>query len=205
MSAFAAQILVRLDAHAHDSLQAQLCAGLRRAIRAGVLRPGTRLPSSRALAADLRISRTTAVLAYDQLIAEGVLATRAGSGMFVASVPSDRGSLPASPGAGAPWRTPPCRGAARPWPRCRPSPGSSVAPRDRSASGRRRSICCRCMPGRVRDPAPESHHARAARFRDPPASCRCAPPSPSTCGACAARRAPPTRSSSSPAPSTASS
>ena len=67
MSAFAAQILVRLDADAAESLQAQLCAGLRRAIRAGVLRPGSRLPSSRALAADLRISRTTAVLAYDQL------------------------------------------------------------------------------------------------------------------------------------------
>jgi len=98
MSAFAAQILVRLDAHAPESLQAQLCAGLRRAIRAGVLRPGSRLPSSRALALDLRISRTTAVLAYDQLIAEGVLATRAGSGTFVASVPSDRGSLPLSSG-----------------------------------------------------------------------------------------------------------
>ena len=98
MSAFAAQILVRLDAHAPESLQAQLCAGLRRAIRAGVLRPGTRLPSSRALAADLRISRTTAVLAYDQLIAEGVLGTRPGSGTFVASVPGERGLPPVSPG-----------------------------------------------------------------------------------------------------------
>jgi GntR family transcriptional regulator / MocR family aminotransferase len=98
MSAFAAQILVRLDARAAESLQAQLCAGLRRAIRAGVLRPGHRLPSSRALAADLHISRTTAVLAYDQLIAEGVLATRAGAGTFVASVPSERGPLPASSG-----------------------------------------------------------------------------------------------------------
>ena len=98
MSTFAAQILVRLDAAAPGSLQAQLCAGLRRAIRAGVLRPGHRLPSSRALAADLRVSRTTAVLAYEQLVAEGILDTRAGSGTFVASVPGDRGSLPASPG-----------------------------------------------------------------------------------------------------------
>ncbi|MEO5821079.1 MAG: PLP-dependent aminotransferase family protein [Vicinamibacteraceae bacterium] len=96
MSAFAAQILVRLDAHAPESLQAQLCAGLRRAIRAGILRPGNRLPSSRALAADLRISRTTAVLAYDQLLAEGVLTTRAGSGTFVAAIPGDRGWLPSS-------------------------------------------------------------------------------------------------------------
>jgi GntR family transcriptional regulator/MocR family aminotransferase len=98
MSAFAAQILVRLDASSPESLQAQLCAGLRRAIRAGVLGPGHRLPSSRALAADLRISRTTAVLAYDQLIAEGILATRAGSGTFVAAIPGARGSLPAAPG-----------------------------------------------------------------------------------------------------------
>jgi len=90
MSAFAAQILLRLDARAAESLQAQLCVGLRRAIRAGVLRHGSRLPSSRALAADLRISRTTAVLAYDQLIAEGVLASRPGSGTFVASVPDER-------------------------------------------------------------------------------------------------------------------
>jgi GntR family transcriptional regulator/MocR family aminotransferase len=97
MSAFAAQILLRLDADAAESLQAQLCAGLRRAIRAGILRHGTRLPSSRALAADLRISRTTAVLAYDQLIAEGVLASRAGSGTFVASAPDERGFLPQSP------------------------------------------------------------------------------------------------------------
>jgi GntR family transcriptional regulator / MocR family aminotransferase len=96
MSAFAAQILLRLDAHAPESLQAQLCAGLRRAIRAGVLRPGARVPSSRALAGDLRISRTTVVLAYDQLIAEDVLATRAGSGTFVASVPG--GLQPASSG-----------------------------------------------------------------------------------------------------------
>src|ERR687898_201960 len=98
MSAFAAQILVRLDAHAPESLQAQVCAGLRRAIHAGVLRRGTRLPSSRALASDLRISRTTAVLAYDQLVAEGVLATRVGSGTFVAAGPRERAPLPASPG-----------------------------------------------------------------------------------------------------------
>jgi GntR family transcriptional regulator/MocR family aminotransferase len=84
MSDIAAQILVRLDPKARSSLQAQLCAGLRRAIRTGVLRPGTRLPSSRALAADLNISRTTAVLAFEQLLAEGVLTTRSGAGTFVA-------------------------------------------------------------------------------------------------------------------------
>jgi GntR family transcriptional regulator/MocR family aminotransferase len=83
MSEFAAQVLVRLDPRARESLQAQLCGSLRRAIRDSVLRPGTRLPSSRELATDLRISRTTAVLAYDQLAAEGVVTTRSGSGTFV--------------------------------------------------------------------------------------------------------------------------
>src|SRR5690349_6330817 len=93
----ALQVLVRLDPRAGESLQEQICEGLRRAIRRGVLARGTRLPSSRALAADLRVSRTTAVLAYDQLIAEGVLETRAGSGTFVAAVAWDRGPQPPPP------------------------------------------------------------------------------------------------------------
>jgi GntR family transcriptional regulator / MocR family aminotransferase len=97
MSDIAAQILVRLDPKARASLQAQLCAGLRRAIRTGVLRPGTRLPSSRALAADLHISRTTAVLAFDQLVAEGLLTTRSGSGTFVASSAAASRATTASP------------------------------------------------------------------------------------------------------------
>ena len=91
MSEIASQVLVRLDPQAREPLQSQLCASLRRAIRDGVLRPGTRLPSSRALAADLRISRTTAVLAFDQLAAEGVVEMRAGSGAFVTGdLPDDR-------------------------------------------------------------------------------------------------------------------
>ena len=101
MSAFASQVLVRLDPRAREPLQAQLCASLRRAIRDGVLQPGTRLPSSRALAEDLRISRTTAVLAFDQLAAEGLIRTRAGAGTYVADpLPVDRGG----PAAAAPPR-----------------------------------------------------------------------------------------------------
>ena len=58
--------------------------GLREAIRDGRLRPGTRLPSSRALAADLGMARNTAADAYAQLIAEGWLASRQGAGTWVA-------------------------------------------------------------------------------------------------------------------------
>ena len=58
--------------------------GLRRAIQAGRLVYGARLPSTRALAHDLGISRGTVAAAYDQLIAEGYLAARRGSGTTVA-------------------------------------------------------------------------------------------------------------------------
>src|SRR5579872_6145071 len=57
---------------------------LRDAVRAGRLGPGTRLPSSRALAADLGIARNTVAEVYSQLVAEGWLTARTGSGTAVA-------------------------------------------------------------------------------------------------------------------------
>jgi len=62
--------------------------GLRDAVRSGRLRPGARLPSSRHLAADLRIARNTVADAYGQLIAEGWLESRTGSGTWVAERPA---------------------------------------------------------------------------------------------------------------------
>jgi GntR family transcriptional regulator/MocR family aminotransferase len=56
---------------------------LRTAARDGRLPPGTRLPSSRALAADLGIARNTVADAYGQLAAEGWLTARAGAGTWV--------------------------------------------------------------------------------------------------------------------------
>jgi GntR family transcriptional regulator / MocR family aminotransferase len=56
---------------------------LRDAIRSGRLVPGTRLPSSRALAADLGVARNTVARAYTELIAEGWLTSRHGSGTLV--------------------------------------------------------------------------------------------------------------------------
>lgn len=58
-------------------------AALRAAVRDGRLPPGTRLPSSRALAADLGIARNTVADAYGQLVAEGWLTARAGAGTWV--------------------------------------------------------------------------------------------------------------------------
>jgi GntR family transcriptional regulator/MocR family aminotransferase len=57
---------------------------LRDAVRTGRLGPGTRLPSSRALAADLGLARNTVAEVYSQLVAEGWLTARTGSGTSVA-------------------------------------------------------------------------------------------------------------------------
>ncbi len=51
----------------------------------GALRAGDRLPSTRDLAEQLEISRTVVLLAYDQLLAEGYVEGRAGSGTYVSA------------------------------------------------------------------------------------------------------------------------
>jgi GntR family transcriptional regulator/MocR family aminotransferase len=64
--------------------RAGLTDALREAVRAGRLAPGTRLPASRTLAADLGLSRGTVTAAYGQLAAEGYLLARPGAGTVVA-------------------------------------------------------------------------------------------------------------------------
>ena len=78
-------------------VRAGLEAALREAVQAGRLVPGTRLPSSRALAADLGIARNTVAEAYVQLVAEGWLTARQGSGTRVA----DAAARPAERAASA--------------------------------------------------------------------------------------------------------
>ncbi|WP_141582596.1 PLP-dependent aminotransferase family protein [Actinomadura sp. WMMA1423] len=73
---------------------------LRVAIRGGRLRAGTRLPSSRELASQLGLARGTVAAAYEQLVAEGWLTSRSGSGTRVAAGAS-------SPPAAAPVRAAP--------------------------------------------------------------------------------------------------
>ncbi len=60
---------------------------LRGFILDGVWPAGTRLPSSRALAADLKVSRNTAILAVEQLIADGWAESRSRSGVYVSTAP----------------------------------------------------------------------------------------------------------------------
>jgi GntR family transcriptional regulator / MocR family aminotransferase len=61
-----------------------LIRALRDAVREGRLAPGTRLPPYRSLAADLGLARNTVADAYTELVAEGWLTARQGSGTRVA-------------------------------------------------------------------------------------------------------------------------
>lgn len=67
------------------SLYQGLYKRLRGFILDGVWPAGTRLPSSRALAADLKVSRNTAILAVEQLIADGWAESRSRSGVYVSA------------------------------------------------------------------------------------------------------------------------
>jgi GntR family transcriptional regulator / MocR family aminotransferase len=76
-------LTVSLDAKDEAPLHRQLYGGIRRAILAGRFGPGQRLPSTRAMAQSLGLSRTTVAQSYDDLISEGYLITVRGSGTFV--------------------------------------------------------------------------------------------------------------------------
>ena len=72
----------------------QIVAGIKRLIEERVLRVGTRLPSIRNFAVQHSVSRFTVVDAYDRLVALGYLASRRGSGFYVA--PRQQIEIPAS-------------------------------------------------------------------------------------------------------------
>ncbi|MFK4104842.1 PLP-dependent aminotransferase family protein [Streptomyces sp. NPDC019531] len=75
---------LHLDLSAPGSRRAALVQALRDAVRGGRLAPGTRLPPYRSLAADLGVARNTVADAYAELVAEGWLIARQGSGTRVA-------------------------------------------------------------------------------------------------------------------------
>ena len=78
------ELLLPLDRESPQPLHRQLEQGLREAIRDGRLPAATGLPSSRAFAAQLGVSRGIVVEAYEQLVAEGYLASRPGGATRVA-------------------------------------------------------------------------------------------------------------------------
>lgn len=71
-------------------LYKQLYDEVRQSILRGTLRKGLRLPSTRMLARELRVSRNIVVIAFEQLLAEGYLESRTGAGTFVTkTLPED--------------------------------------------------------------------------------------------------------------------
>src|ERR687898_2796914 len=102
MGSTSPELFVALDRSRPRGLRAQVEEGLRSAIRDGRLVPGVRLPSSRALAADLGITRGVVVDAYDQLAAEGYVTTVQGSGTRVNDLAAAGASTGSTRPAGAP-------------------------------------------------------------------------------------------------------
>jgi GntR family transcriptional regulator / MocR family aminotransferase len=88
----------------HGPLHAQLTRALKAAVMDGRLKTGERLPSSRHLAQELALSRNTVLASYEELIAEGFVMGRVGSGSYVAAIeprlaPSVESVPPAPPSA----------------------------------------------------------------------------------------------------------
>src|SRR5262252_3362203 len=75
----------QLDRTSRTPLTRQIYILVRSAVLSGALRPGTRMPSSRAMASMLGVARATVVLAYEHLLAEGYVESRQGAGTFIAS------------------------------------------------------------------------------------------------------------------------
>ncbi|CAB3755211.1 PLP-dependent aminotransferase family protein [Paraburkholderia humisilvae] len=82
-------LATRLDRGDAEPVYRQLLRLLQQAILTSQLPPGTKLPSSRTLAADLGIARNTVLHVYDQLTAEGYVLSTTGSGTYVADTRPD--------------------------------------------------------------------------------------------------------------------
>lgn len=76
--------MIRLNRESGEPIRLQIYRSLREEILCGGLRAGEALPSTRQLAADLGVSRSTVVEAYDMLLSEGYLTSRQGAATLVA-------------------------------------------------------------------------------------------------------------------------
>jgi GntR family transcriptional regulator / MocR family aminotransferase len=91
---------IPFDRESSVPFYAQIYSGFRTAILSGRLGPGERLPSTRSLATELAISRLPVLMAFQQLLSEGYLVGKVGSGTYVAD------PLPNVTGARVPWWRP---------------------------------------------------------------------------------------------------
>lgn len=79
------ELSIQIDRGKKESLQNQIFDQIRKLILGGHLQPGKRLPSSRVFADQLGVSRNTATFAYERLINEGYVQTRAASQTLVSA------------------------------------------------------------------------------------------------------------------------
>src|SRR6201996_2060641 len=83
-------MLITVDRDSPESLQEQIFSRIREQIVSGILRPGSPVPSSRILAAQLKVSRNSVIFGYERLINEGYLVAKPMIGTFVADVLPDQ-------------------------------------------------------------------------------------------------------------------
>ena len=89
-----AEILIDIQFSKTNTLQSQLHRYLVEKISQGLLPPGTKLPTSRSLAQQLKISRNTVTEVFEQLKAEGFIESKPGSGVYInQTLPQDSTNL----------------------------------------------------------------------------------------------------------------
>lgn len=101
------ELLIPLDSNSETPLHRQIYQGLREAILSGRLASGLRIPSTRLLATSLNVSRSTILVAFEQLVADGFIVGSVGSGSYVATelparLLANRAAPPPSAGTEAP-------------------------------------------------------------------------------------------------------
>jgi GntR family transcriptional regulator len=80
---------IRVETSSGMPITRQIAAQIRAQCASKALKPGDRLPSVRALAAELSVNQNTILRVYERLTAEGLLERRHGDGTFVADrIPS---------------------------------------------------------------------------------------------------------------------
>src|ERR1700722_17202667 len=85
---------ITFDGDESSPMYRRLYDWFRSAILTGELRPGQKIPSSRYLASELKVSRITILAAFQQLSAEGYIDSSPGSGTYVAKSNPDQVTRP---------------------------------------------------------------------------------------------------------------
>jgi GntR family transcriptional regulator / MocR family aminotransferase len=85
--------LIRVERNGATPLYAQIDRQIRAAITDGAIPLGARLPPTRTLASELRVSRNTVLIAYERLAADGFVSQRTGDGTFACLPPGDASAL----------------------------------------------------------------------------------------------------------------